>query len=167
MFLHGKSCRCVCQRNIFSDELLKNGVFWRKKATSGLWLHFWISSLISGHDSISWTRFLLYLEIEVTQSCLTLCDPVDPPGSSVHGILQARILEWVAISFSRRSCRPRDQTQVSYTAGRCFNLCWVTNCILVMPKWFVHAPTPFLLPGHSAAGTWLSSEAALDIPSSL
>ena len=42
---------------------------------------------------------------EVTQSCLTLCDPKDysPPGSSVHGILQARILEWVAISFSRVS----------------------------------------------------------------
>ena len=42
---------------------------------------------------------------EVTQSCPTLCDPVDcsPPGSSVHGILQARILEWVAISFSRGS----------------------------------------------------------------
>ena len=40
---------------------------------------------------------------EVAQSCPTLCDPVDcsPPGSSVHGILQARILEWVAISFSR------------------------------------------------------------------
>ena len=39
----------------------------------------------------------------VTQSCLTLCDPMDfgPPGSSIHGILQARILEWVAISFSR------------------------------------------------------------------
>ena len=45
---------------------------------------------------------------EVTQSCLTLCDPVDcsPPGSSVHGILQARILEWVAISFSRGSSQP-------------------------------------------------------------
>jgi len=42
-------------------------------------------------------------EIEVAQSCLTLCDPVDcsPPGSSIHGIHQARILEWVAISFSR------------------------------------------------------------------
>ena len=42
-------------------------------------------------------------ESEVVQLCLTLCDPVDcsPPGSSVHGILQARILEWVAISFSR------------------------------------------------------------------
>ena len=47
-------------------------------------------------------------ESEVAQSCLTLCDPVDysPPGSSVHGILQARILEWVAISFSRESSCP-------------------------------------------------------------
>ena len=63
-------------------------------------------------------------ESEVAQSCLTLCDPVDcsPPGSSVHGILQARILEWVAISFSRGSSRPRDRTQVSCIAGRCFNL---------------------------------------------
>ena len=45
---------------------------------------------------------------EVAQLCLTLCDPVDcsPPGSSIHGILQARILEWVAISFSRGSSRP-------------------------------------------------------------
>ena len=44
-------------------------------------------------------------ESEVAQSCLTLCDPMaySLPGSSVHGILQARILEWVAISFSRRS----------------------------------------------------------------
>ena len=60
--------------------------------------------------------------MKVTQSCLTLCDPTDcsPPGSSVHGILQARILEWVAISFSRGSSRPRDQTQVSYIAGGLF-----------------------------------------------
>ena len=67
-------------------------------------------------------------ESEVVQSCPTLCDPVDcsPPGSSVHGILQARILEWVAISFSRGSSRPRDQTQVSCIAGRCFNL-WTTR----------------------------------------
>ena len=51
----------------------------------------------------------------ITQSCLTLCDPADcsPPGSSVHRILQARILEWVAISFSRGSSRPRDRTHVS------------------------------------------------------
>ena len=45
----------------------------------------------------------------VTQSCPTLCNSMDciPPGSSVHGILQARILEWVAIPFSRRSTQPR------------------------------------------------------------
>ena len=51
-------------------------------------------------------------------SRVRLCDPMDcsPPGSSVHGILQARILEWVAISFSRGSSRPRDQTQVSHIA---------------------------------------------------
>ena len=51
----------------------------------------------------------------VDQSCPILCDPMDcsPPGSSVHRILQARILEWVAISFSRGCSQPRDQTQVS------------------------------------------------------
>ena len=46
-----------------------------------------------------------------------------PPGPSVHGILQARILEWVTISFSRGSSWPRDRTQVSHIVGRCFNLC--------------------------------------------
>ena len=46
-----------------------------------------------------------------------------PPSSSVHGILQARILEWVAVSFSRGSSQPRDRTQVSNIAGRRFNLC--------------------------------------------
>ena len=60
----------------------------------------------------------------VSQSCLTLCNPMDssPPGSSVHGVLQARILEWVAIPFSRRSSQPRDGTQVSYIAGRFFTI---------------------------------------------
>ena len=53
------------------------------------------------------------------QSCPTLCDPIDgsPLGSSVHGISQARILEWVAISFSSESCPLRDQTHVSCIAG--------------------------------------------------
>ena len=53
------------------------------------------------------------------QSCLTLCDPMDcsPSGSSVHGIFQSRILEWVAISFSRRSSWPRDWTCVSRVSG--------------------------------------------------
>ena len=50
-------------------------------------------------------------ESEVVQSCPTLCDPVDysPPGSSTHGIFQARILEWVAISFSKRSSRQKKE----------------------------------------------------------
>ena len=59
---------------------------------------------------------------ERTQSCLTLCDPMDcsPPGSSLYGILQARILEWIAISSCRGSSQPRDWTQVSHIAGRLF-----------------------------------------------
>ena len=54
------------------------------------------------------------------QSCLTLCDPVDCslPDSSVHGILQARILEWVAISSSKGSSQPRDRTHVSCIGRR-------------------------------------------------
>ena len=61
-------------------------------------------------------------ESEVTQSFPTLCDPTDcrQPGSSVHGILLARVLEWVSISFSRGSSQPRDRTCVSHIAGRCF-----------------------------------------------
>ena len=62
-------------------------------------------------------------EGEVPQSCPTLCDPMDcsPPGSSVHAIFQAWVLEWVAISFSRWSSRPRNRTQVSRIVGRCFH----------------------------------------------
>ena len=53
---------------------------------------------------------MMKVKVLVTQSCLTLFDPMDcsPPGSSVHGILQARILEWVAISISRGSSQLRD-----------------------------------------------------------
>ena len=64
------------------------------------------------------------VKVLVTQSCPTLCNPMDcsPPGSSDHGIFQARILEWVAMPTSRGSCRPRDQTWVSCTAGRFFTI---------------------------------------------
>ena len=53
---------------------------------------------------------VLYTFMSVTQSCLTLCDPMDcsPPGSSVYGIFQGRMLEWVALSSSRGSSQPRD-----------------------------------------------------------
>ena len=65
---------------------------------------------------------------EVAQSCPTLCDPVDCslPGFFVHGILQARILEWFTISFSRGSSQPRDGTRISHIVGRCLNL-WATR----------------------------------------
>ena len=68
-------------------------------------------------------------ESEVTQSCPTLCDPMDCSlsGSSVYGIFQARVLEWIAISFSRGSSRPRKWTPVSHITGRidAFELwCW-------------------------------------------
>ena len=64
----------------------------------------------------------------VAYSCLTLCDPMDcsSPRSFVHGLLQARVPEWVAISSSRGSSQPKDGTQVSRTAGRCFTL-WASR----------------------------------------
>ena len=68
---------------------------------------------------VSWEKWKRKL---VTHLCLTLYDPMDSslPVSSVHVILQARILEWVVISFSRGSSQPRDQTQVTHIAGRLF-----------------------------------------------
>ena len=71
----------------------------------------------------------------VAQSCQSLCDPMyySPPGSSVHGILQARILEQVAVPFSRRSSRPRDWTRVSWIASRFFTI-WVTREVEIIWK---------------------------------
>ena len=69
-------------------------------------------------------------ESEVTQSCPTLCNPVDCslPDFSVHGILQARILKWIAIPFSRGTSQPRDRTLVSCIAGRFFTTpCSITT----------------------------------------
>ena len=67
------------------------------------------------------------VKVLVAQSCLTLCNHMDcsPSGPSVHEILQAGILEWVAMPFSRESSQPRDQTWVSCMAGRFFTI-WAT-----------------------------------------
>ena len=66
---------------------------------------------------------LKYLQSEkATQSCPTVCDPMD---HTVHGILQARILEWVAVPFSRGSSQPRDRIQLSHIAGGFFTS-WAT-----------------------------------------
>ena len=78
--------------------------------------------------SIMIQQVMLNLHPKSLQSCPTLCDPMDcgPPGSSIQGILRARILEWVAISFSRGFSQSRDQTQVSCTADR-FLTVWATR----------------------------------------
>ena len=72
--------------------------------------------------------YLVQVKMLVTQSCPTFCNPMDcsPPGFSVHGILQAKILEWVAISFSRESFQSSDQIQVSCIAGGFFTI-WATR----------------------------------------
>ena len=70
----------------------------------------------------------MYVSVLVAHSCLTLCDPIgcSPPGSSVHGILHARTLEWVENPFSRGSSWPRDWTWVSHITDRFFTI-WVTR----------------------------------------
>ena len=89
------------------------------------------------HESEKWS--------EVAQLCPTLSNPMDCSlsCSSVHGIFQARVLEWVAISFSRGSFRPRNRTWVSCIAGRCFTV-WATREALT-------SPTPSFLKDLSAA----------------
>ena len=69
---------------------------------------------------------------EVTQLCVTFCNPTDCSlsSSSIHGIFQARVLEWAAISFYRGSSRPRDWTQVSHIVGRHFTV-WATREALI------------------------------------
>ena len=73
-------------------------------------------------------RQKVLVKVLAAQLCLTLCNPMDcsPPGSSVHGILQVRILEWVAIPFPRGSSHPRYQNQVSCISGRFFTI-WATR----------------------------------------
>ena len=78
------------------------------------------------------------MKVKVTQSCPTLCDPVDCslPGSSVNGILQARILKWVTVPFSRWSSQPRDWTHVSHIAGGFFTV-WATRGPSKQSIWFL------------------------------
>ena len=75
-----------------------------------------------------WATWEAPLNVKVkVKSRLTLCNPMvcSPPGSSIHGILQARVLEWLAISFSKGSSWPRDLDQVSHIVGRRFTI-WAT-----------------------------------------
>ena len=100
-----------------------------------------VSYLISGHLGSKQSKFPIMCAC--AQSCPTLCDPMDcsPPGSSVHEIFQARILEWVAISYSRGSSPYRDQIHISLVScatGRFFTAeppGKLLNCHLISPKY--------------------------------
>ena len=85
------------------------------------------------------------MSVKVAQSCPTLCDPMDhsPPSSSVHGILQARILEWVAVPFFTGSSQPRDQTHVSCIAGGFFTGSPVVDLVAHNNTHFLLSPTGF------------------------
>ena len=100
---------------------------WMASPTQWTWV--WLRELVIDREARcvavhgvakSWTWLSSWTEMNWTEMCPTLWDPMgfSLTGSSVHGILQVRILEWVAILFSRGSSWPRDQTRVSCTAGR-------------------------------------------------
>ena len=74
-------------------------------------------------ERVNWTDLIYKVKVKVTQACPTLCDPMD---YTVYGILQVRILGWVAFPFSRGSSQPRDHTQISCIAGRFFTS-WATR----------------------------------------
>ena len=78
---------------------------------------------------------MAYVFSSVAQSCPTLCNPMDcsMPGSSVHGIFQARKLEWVAMPFSKGSSRPRDRTHVSYVS--CIGRWFFTTSVIWEVTW--------------------------------
>ena len=111
-------CKSIAISNLTPGE--HQGTFWRRLSISGDLL---FGALDPCHCSGS----------EVTQSSLTLCNPMDCslPGSSVHGIFQATVLEWVAISFSWGSSRSRNQTRVSRIAGKRLTV-WATREAIVL-----------------------------------
>ena len=90
--------------------------------------HIYILALLIYYTLVVICFVLCVIYLEVAQSCPTLWDPTDCslPDSSVHTIFQARVLEWVAISFCRRSSQPRDWTWASCIAGRWFTV-WATR----------------------------------------
>ena len=103
---------------IWMKQILKSTSILQFSPTLGL---FYCQCLDSIHNPVP---CILPKESEVAQSCQTLCDPMDCnlPGFPVRGNFQARVLEWVAISFSRDSSQPRDRTWVSRIVGRRFTL---------------------------------------------
>ena len=128
-------CACMNAHLVVSDSLWPRGLYPARLLfprdflvkNTGVDCHFFLQGIFSTQGLNLHLLHLLhlqapgkpytytYLHAKSLQSCLTLCDPMDcsPPGSCVHGILQARTLEWVAMPSSRESSQLRDQIQVS------------------------------------------------------
>ena len=98
------------------------------------------------------------MKVLVVQSCLTLCDIIDcsQTGSSVHGNLKGRILEWVAVPFSGRSSRPRDWTQISRIVSRFFTI-WATREALLSRAGPSETHSSSSLVERCSPSTWHSS----------
>ena len=96
-------------------QSLPASVFSNESALHMRWPKYW-------SFSFNINKMFWWVKVLVAQSCPPLCDPMDCslPGFSIYGILQLRILEWIVISFSRRSSQPRGQACVSRIAGRFF-----------------------------------------------
>ena len=129
---------------VCTDHVKMSRFYWPGGSWLGLWP--WPYNACSCHLSTVYTScrvrllkakghihkfanlFIFFMKkvVLVTQLCLTLCDPRSLPGSSVPGILQARILQWVAVLFFRGSPQPRDWTWVSCVVGRFFTI-WATR----------------------------------------
>ena len=112
---------------------------WSGTNWNGTYLfHGYIPSSLPGRGNAVYFYCCLVTRVKAkaiaTQLCLTLCNPMDYnlPGFSVHGILQAKILAWVVISFSRGSSQPRGRTWVSGIAGRLFSI-WVSSVTKLYP----------------------------------
>ena len=108
----------------FSNTIMRNGILPFHISTYYKLNVFYVASQSSIQLLFEW------LKVKVAQSCPALCNPLDCslPGSSAHGILQARILEWVTIPFSRWSSQPRNWIYVSYMADRFLTVWATTEC---------------------------------------
>ena len=105
--------RLSTHTHIHSTRPIKPFKYVKRQNIRRFW---WIWSPVTSSNSVEWSE-------SESQSCPTLCDPL---YYTVHGILQAKILEWVAVPFSRGSSQLRDRTQVSHIAGQFFTN-WATR----------------------------------------
>ena len=119
-----------------SCHFLLQGIFPTQGSNLSLLHRRWILDHCATWEAQSGSYFSLFSGVRSWKckslSHVWLCNPMDCslPGSSVHGILQARILKWVGIPISRRSSQPRDQTQVSHITGRFFTV-WATKQVIL------------------------------------